>query len=343
MKGKCYERAHILQTTWLIKSAELYSDTKNISCVELDWLTKGFLSCQDLNNWENWPRSTEKIFICSRNFTGKLWGPCNKVLPTLRASHQWDFKDFWADWQAAKLREQKKELHQCPAPAPCVWSAEVCGGMTDSWNSSLRWHVLNLIIWKDMKSAFQRPHTHTHTHTLTLTSGPLSAPSCRRRPAVCDMVAETVHLCGGVMAVRWHSCITLTRVHAQAKKFKQASSPRSYAKLHLIPENRCGQLERPFLRASSSENTELRTGWGHRTEWQEDLPLQQAPWWGVTAPDRCFVSLRAAWCGHCGGHFPWKAWRNPTPNGDGRLGMLRQTRPSLPLQNGAYVKPGINQ
>lgn len=48
------------------------------------------------------------------------------------------------------------------------------------------------------------------------------------------------------------------------------------------------------------------------------------PRWGVTAPDRCFVSLRAARFGHCGGHFPWKAQRNPTPNMEKRLGMLRQ-------------------
>lgn len=46
-------------------------------------------------------------------------------------------------------------------------AAEVCDWKWDSWNSSLRWHVLNLIIWEDMKSAFQPPHTHTLTHQTT--------------------------------------------------------------------------------------------------------------------------------------------------------------------------------
>lgn len=88
-----------------------------------------------------------------------------------------------------------------------VRAAAVHGWKRNSWNSFFRRHLLNLIIWKDMKSAFQRHHTHIK---------PLSVPSCQGDPAVCDMAARTIYFCGGVKALHEHSHIH-TQICTQTK------------------------------------------------------------------------------------------------------------------------------
>lgn len=110
------------------------------------------------------------------------------------------------------------------------------GWKRNSWNSFFRRHLLNLIIWKDMKSAFQRRHTHIK---------PLSVPSCQRDPAVCDMTTRTIYFCGGVTALHPHSPHTHTDMldkQIQADYFITGQKKR----VKLMMEKLHGQLKRPI-------------------------------------------------------------------------------------------------
>lgn len=82
--------------------------------------------------------------------------------------------------------------------------------------------------------------------------------------------------------------------------------------------------------------------YGCGTEWQEDLPLEEGPWWGVTTPDRCFVSRSAAWCAHCSGHFHWKAGEIPHHTQRKAWCATANVR-LLPFQTRAYIKPDTKQ
>lgn len=119
-----------------------------------------------------------------------------------------------------------------------VSEQQVCGWKRNSWNSFFRWHLLNLIIWKDMKSAFQRPHTHTSNRSV--------CPHVRGTPLCVTWRAKTIHLCG-VKALHEHPPHTHTRAHTD-KKFKQATScqGRLTRRRVKLMGNLHGQLKRPI-------------------------------------------------------------------------------------------------
>ncbi len=88
---------------------------------------------------------------------------------------------------------------------------------------------------------------------------------------MCNMVAKTIHLCGGVMAIHEHSYIH-TQICTHREQTKSTAietgyliSGKSYKKKKKSKAD-AGKLVWTVLRASSFKNMVLRKRWGYYTE-----------------------------------------------------------------------------
>lgn len=61
---------------------------------------------------------------------------------------------------------KREHIHIQTRCSACNFFCYLFPEKKDSWNSSLTGHILNLIIWEDMKSAFQPPHIRTQNSSV---------------------------------------------------------------------------------------------------------------------------------------------------------------------------------